>query len=300
MVINTVALEKGLKAEFNRAYGAMAGGDVYSRLFAALATVVPSSSNQEKYGFLGDVPVVKEWLGDKTYGNLADYDYTLVNKDYYTGIGIDRNEIADDQMGIIQPRIAMMAQRIRSYQGKLIANLIINGTTGTAYDSSAFFADRTAPNDNLLAGTGATVATFKADVYSARAAMMKFQSDTGEVLGLEMDTIVVPPELEGVAFEAVYSSSGVTASSTASMTENPINRWIKNVIVLPNATDANDWYGFATGFPIKPFIYQDREGVQTVLDDTQVKRNRTLEFSAEMRGNAGYGLFHMGVKVVNS
>ena len=246
------------------------------------------------------MPVVKEWVGDKTIGALTDYSYTLANKDYYTGIGIDRNEIEDDQMGIIVPRIQMMVQRIRAYHGKLIANLIINGTSGLAYDASAFFASRTAPNDNLLDGTGTTIAQIQADIYAARAAMLKFQTDQGEVLGLEMDTIVCPPEIEGKMIEAVYTQSGVTASSTAANTKNPINTWIKDVIVLPNASDANDWYGFCTSYPLKPMFYQKRKSPVPVLDDTQVKRNRTLEYSAEMRGAAGYGMFHMGIKTVNS
>ena len=298
MLVDTIALEKGLRAEFSRAYGAMIGGDVYAKLFAAVATVVPSGANNEKYGWFGDVPVVKEWIGDKTAGNLEDYDYTITNKNWYSMIGIDRNEIADDQIGAILPRIQMLAQRVRSYQGKLIANLLINGTTGTAYDSSAFFANRSSPNDNLLTGTGITNALLKADIYAARAAMMKFQSDTAEVMGLEMDTIVCPPELEGPVMEVVTSSND--PSLTGNANANPVKNWIKNVLVLPNATDANDWYGLATGFPIKPFVYQDREPVQTVLDDTAVKRNRTLEFSAEMRGNAGYAFFQMAIKTTNT
>ena len=297
-LVNTVALEKGLKAEFSRAYAAMIGGDVYARLFAAVATTVPSNAASEKYGWFGDVPGVKEWIGDKTSGQLEDYDYTITNKDFYSAIGIDRNEIEDDQIGIVMPRIQMLAQRVRSHQGKLIANLLINGTTGLAYDAAAFFANRTAPNDNLLAGTGVTNALLKADIYSARAAMMKFVSDTAEIMGLEMDTIVCPPELEGPIMEVVTSTND--PSLTGNANANPIKNWIKNVIVLPNASDANDWYGLATGFPIKPFVYQDRKAVQTVLDDTAVKRNRNMQFSAEMRGNAGYAFFQMAVKVVNT
>jgi len=42
-----------------------------------------------------------------------------------------------------------------------------------------------------------------------------------------------------------------------------------------------------------------RDSPELVLDDTMVKRNRKLVYSGEMRGNAGYGFFQMGVKVVN-
>ena len=296
MIVNTVALEKGLRIEFNKAFEAMAGGDPYIDLFNALATVIPSTSTEEKYGWFGDVPAVAEWLGDKKAGVLKDYDFTIKNKDFYTALDIDRDEIADDKLGALIPRMQMLAQAVKVYKGELIANLLINGTAGLAYDGSAFFANRASPNDNLLAGTGVTLATFKADVYAARSAMMKFQSDAGKVLGLRMDTLVVPPELEGVAYEAVTSTVGVAGDNVA----NPINKWIKQIIVLPNATDANDWYGLASGFPLKPFVFQDRSPVELVLDDTSVKRNRKLVYSAEMRGNAGYGFFQMAVKTVNA
>lgn len=295
MIVGTVALEKGLRIEFNRAYDALVAGDPYIDLFNTLATIVPSNSSSEKYGWFGDVPAVLEWLGDKKAGNIADYDYTIQNKDWYSAVAIDRDELEDDKLGAILPRIQMLAQRCKSYKGKLIADLITGGTAGLAYDGAAYFSNRAAPNDNLLAGTGVTLATIKADIYSARAAMFAFQSDTGVPLGLQMDTIVCPAALEGVMLEACTSAMGVAGDNV----NNPIRGWIKKVIVLPGASDANDWYGFASGMPLKPFVYQDRKGVELVLDETEVKRNRKLTYSAEMRGNAGYGFFHMGVKVVN-
>lgn len=296
MIVNTVALEKGLRVEFNRAYEAMIAGDPYLELAAQLATVVPSTSTEEKYGWFGDVPAVQEWLGDKVAGTLEDYDYTIKNKDFYTALDIDRNELDDDKLGAIMPRLQMLATVARRWRGEMIAALINNSLAGLAYDGSAFFANRAAPNDNLLAGTGVTLATVKADIYSARAAMARFESDAGRVMGLQMDTIVCPPELEGIMAEACTSTMGVAGDNIA----NPISRWIKRIIVLPDATDSSDWMGFASGFPLKPFVLQDRAPVSLVLDDTQVKRNRKLIYSAEMRGNAGYGFYQMGVRVVNA
>jgi len=294
MIVDTIALEKGLRIDFMKAYDAMIGGDAYIELADALATTLPSNSSEEKYGWFGDLPIVQEWLGDKVAGTLADYDYTVKNKDWYTALDIDRNEIEDDKLDALAPRMQMLAKVVRGWKGEMIADFLINGTAGLAYDGAAFFSNR-ATNDNLLAGTGVTLATFKADIYSARAAMMKFTTDVGRVMGLQMDTIVVPPELEGIAYEAVTSTMGVAGDNVA----NPINKWIKRIIVLPKATDANDWYGLATSWPLKPFVFQDRKPVNLVLDETQVKRNRKLIYSAEMRGNAGYGFYQMAVKVVN-
>lgn len=298
MVVDTVALEKALKVEYDKAYEAMIKEAGPARAVAALATEVPSTSASEKYGWLGDVPLVKEWLGPKTAGGLKDYDYTIKNKDFYSAVEIDRNEIEDDQMGIINPRIGMLVAAVAQYKFELIEDLIINGVTRLAYDGSAFFANRTAPNDNLLAGTGATVAAIKADIYSSRAAMMKFASDMGRVLGFALDTIVVPPELEGPMMEAVMTSAAPDATYGGLF--NPIKGWIKQVIVMPRLSDPNDWYGLSTGFPLKPFVYQNRKAPTSVLDDSEVKKTRKLIYSAEMRGNAGYGFFQMAVKVVNA
>ncbi len=298
MVIDTVALEKGLRVEFNRNYSAMLSGGGPEQAIMSLATTVPSGAASEKYGWLGDVPVVKEWIGEKTAESIEDYDYTILNKDWYNAVEIDRNELDDDQMGIILPRIQMLAQSLAWYKTEMIENLVVNGITNLAYDGAAFFANRTAPNDNLLAGTGPSQAQIKADINTARIAMMRFTSDQGRVMRLRGNVIVCPPEMEGDFLEVVTSQTPPTATNNG--VANPVRTWIDQVISLPALTDVNDWYMFATQYPLKPFIFQDRRPVSTVLDDTQVKSNRKLIYSGEMRGNAGYGFFQMGVKVVNT
>ena len=297
MVFNTILLERGLRAQFEAAYKQMLDRP-YLQQVRGVMTELPSNAASEKYAWLGDFPLVKEWIGDRAVGMLKDYDYTIKNKDWIIPIGIHENEIADDQIGAIAPRTQMMGQVLAKWPLEMVAALLVNGTTNLAYDGSAFFANRTAPNDNLLAGTGTTLAQIKADIATARAAMMRFASGKARPLGLMMDTIVCPPEIEATMLEAVKSSNIMTTSEGG--TYNPISGWIKNVISLPELTDTTDWYGLSTEFALRPFIFQTRQGVRTQLDDTEVKRNKRYIFQADMRGNAGYGFFHMALKVVNS
>lgn len=298
MLYNTSILEKGLLTQYQQAYSAMIGQPHLAQV-AELYTSVPSSAASESYAWLGDVPLVKEWIGDKTIGALKDYQYEIKNRDFYSGFGIDRNELQDEQISAITPRVQSLAAAVARWPWQLVTDLIINGTSGLAYDGNAFFANRTAPNDNLLSGTGSSVAQLRADITAARAAMMKFSSDAGRPMGLMMDTIVVPPELEGPMLEAVRGNTVIAVGQDGGAF-NPANGWIRNVITLPELADTNDWYGFATGMPIRPFIFQVRSAATPVLDDTQEKRNRKLDYSVEMRGNAGYGFYQMGVKVVNT
>lgn len=297
MVYSTSILKKGADARFHQIYGEMIKRPHLMDI-AAITTSVNSNSRAEDYSWLGDVPQVREWIGDKQIGSLNDYSYEIKNKDWYAGFAIDRTELEDEEISAIMPRVDSLAQAMSEHQMELVTQLMINGTSGLAYDGNAFFSNRTAPNDNLLAGTGTTLATVKADIQTARAAMMKFTSDTGKVMGLMMDTIVCPPELEATILEAVESSNIITSGEGA--TVNPVSRWIKRVIVSPELSDVNDWYGFSSTMPLKPFISQMRKMPETVIDDTQVKKNKKIDFSAERRGNAGYGFYQMAVKVVNT
>lgn len=297
MLYNSKILKPAIMGKYQEAYDKMIERD-YLRQIQSLISTVNSDKSEESYAWLGDVPGVREWIGDKQLGGLNDYDYAIKNKNWYDGFAIDRNELEDEQISAIMPRVEAVAMSVAKWPWELVTQLITNGTTGLAYDGSAFFANRTAPNDNLLAGTGTTLAQVKTDIQTARAAMMKFTSDTGRVMGLMMDTIVCPPELEATILEAVESSNIITSGEGA--TVNPVSRWIKNVIVSPELSDVNDWYGFASGMPLKPFIFQSRKRPETVIDDTQVKKNRKIDYSAELRGNAGYGFYQMAVKVVNA
>jgi phage major head subunit gpT-like protein len=230
---------------------------------------------------------------------MADYDYTSKNKDWIIPVAIHENELADDQVGILRPRVEMMGQSLAEHPMELVTTLLVNGTTNLAYDGVAFFSDVAGVRtfDNLLNGTGTTLAQVKADIQTARAAMMRFASDKGRKLGIMMDTIVCPPEMEATFLEAVTATSIVTSGQGTNF--NPISRWIKNVISLPELSDTNDWYGLATGYPLKPLIFQERQAVRVELDETERKRNKRVIFQADMRGNAGYGLPQMAVKVVN-
>lgn len=300
MIMNTVLLEKMLKTEFDRTYKAMLARPHLAAL-TSIITMVPSNSASEKYAWLGDFPSVVEWVGDRVAGMISNYDYTIKNKDWVSAIGIHENELSDDQSGMILPRVQMMAQVLAEYAMELIANLLINGTTNLAYDGIAFFSNASGVRtiDNLLAGTGITLAQIKADISSARAAMMRFTGDnTTKYLGLMMDTIVCPPELEATFIEAVTSPSFIVTGEGG--TTNPNQKWIKNIIALPELTDTTDWYGLCTGYPLRPFTYQERQAPRPQMDETERKRNKKIIFQADSRGNAGYTLPHLAVKVVNS
>lgn len=265
-----------------------------------VAMEVPSSRKSEQYAWLAGIPVVREWIGEKRAKQLADYSFTVYNKDFEATIPIDRNDLDDDATGSFDIMIRLLVDAMAEKPRQLLSALIVAGTTGTAYDGVAFFSNATGVRviDNLLAGTGTTVSYLAADLDSVVQAMMAFTDSAGEPLNIVPDTIYCPPALVSAFQRLCYSSTDPTASAQG--TFNPFGGGKFTIIGDARLSDASDWYAFKTNGALKPFVWQSRSAPKGVLDDTHVKANRMYYASAEMRGNVGYGLPHLAVKVVNT
>jgi len=290
------------RLEYNRALGEIDATNAWNPL-GELGTEIPSDGAEEDYRWLQENPEFQEWIGDRDLADLKDYKYTLRNKDFSASVKIFENELADDKMGVVLPRVRGMAGGEMRKWGKLIDDLIRNGTSNLAYDGIAFFSDVSGDrnNDNLLAsvislGTP-TVAQIATALRDTRVAGLGFKNSRGEIVGIVFDTFVVPPNLEMGFLQLVMSSSDPLLTNAG--TSNPYRTWVKRIIVDPGLTDGNDFYALSTGYSIGPFVRQKRQGIELVLDDTFVNVNKTLFFGADFRGNAGYGLPILAAKVVS-
>lgn len=72
---------------------------------AQVAAVVPSSTREEGYGWLGQFPRMREWIGDRVVNSLAAQSYKITNRDFEQTISVPRNDIEDDQYGIFAPML---------------------------------------------------------------------------------------------------------------------------------------------------------------------------------------------------
>lgn len=266
-----------------------------------LALRTLSTGSYETYAWLAALPAVKQWLGEKKAKELKDFGMTIKNLPFYDAVAVDRNDLRDDRVGAYETMIRTLPEKMMQHWRNMISDLIKNGTSGLAFDGVAYFSNASGARviDNLLAGSGVdTVAHVMTDIDSVVQAMMAFVDDEGEVLNIIPDTLVVPPAAKRV-FDSVVFSTADPSSSNAG-TRNPFADYGFRVIANAKLSDANDWYAFCTKGQLKPFVFQEREALRSVLDDTRVKETRMYKYSVEWDGNSGYGLPHLGVKVVNS
>jgi len=73
--------------------------DVYKQF----AMVVPSSTAQNVYPWMGDLPKLREWLGDRVVHGLKAADFTIKNRKFELTHGVDRDTIDDDSYGVYTP-----------------------------------------------------------------------------------------------------------------------------------------------------------------------------------------------------
>ena len=95
--------------------------------YERIATVVPSTTDSETYAWLGDIPGMKEWIGDREIQNLTGSDYTIKNKDFELTVGVDRNAIEDDKIGLYRPSIQMLGESAAMHPDELVYDLRMGG-----------------------------------------------------------------------------------------------------------------------------------------------------------------------------
>jgi phage major head subunit gpT-like protein len=182
---------------------------------------------------------------------------------------------------------------------KLMINLLTGGTSGLAYDGVAFFSDATGARtiDNLLAGSGTTLAQLETDLNAALTAMAKFKDDQGESLNIRGNLIICPKALENTFNRLVNSQTDPTASA-----QGTFNPYSGKFTVIGDArldaVDANDWYLLATNEIVKPFVFSMRQEAEPLFEKTPLTKQWVA--SANYRGNAGYGIPHLAIKTVNT
>jgi phage major head subunit gpT-like protein len=150
MKINSPNLD-ALRVGFQTAF--QGGLEMAVEQSSRVAFEIPSSTKEERLGFLGKMPNVREWVGDRQVQNFSEYDYSIKNKDWEITIGVDRNAILDDSFGIYNPLFAEMGQSTGGHRETLLFTALKNGFTSKAFDGQNYF-DTAHPILNADGSTG--------------------------------------------------------------------------------------------------------------------------------------------------
>ena len=129
----------------------------------SVATEVPSSTASNTYGWLGQFPQFREWIGDRVLKDMAAHGYSIINKDWESSVEVRRTDIEDDNVGVYKTLFQEMGRAAKAQPDELVFGLIKAGRTTLCYDGQNFF-DTDHPVYPNVDGTGAAVLVSNSDV----------------------------------------------------------------------------------------------------------------------------------------
>lgn len=288
MVINSHCLN-GISNGFNTLFNK--GLENVKPKYTEISMIVPSASRSETYLWLGQMPQLREWIGEREIQSFTANSYNIQNKDFELTISIPRNDIMDDTIGIYSPIIKNMGEETRLHPDKLIFDLLARGFTEKCYDNSPFFS-----HTHKYIGSSFTQSNFGTEKLTAQSYtkasenMMLFKGDKKRNLNIVPDLLVVAPQNAAKAREILYSD--LIEGSTN------INKGTCDLMVVPElANYGEQWYLLSTKRSLRPLIFQEREKPRFTpktkdMDDNVFFHNEFL-YGVNARYNAGFGLWQL-------
>jgi hypothetical protein len=128
-----------------------------------------------------------------------------VHEEFAKGFIVERKFIDDEQYNVIEKMTKDLARAGRYKVEQDAADLFNNGFTTPGYDGKPLFAD---DHPLLGGGTGSNLIDgelSEANLKRASTLMRKQVDEAGKLIQLQPDTLIVPPELEWLAYELIRS-----------------------------------------------------------------------------------------------
>ena len=287
---------KGLRAEYQEAY------DAYVANSDGIAMVVNSTTQTENYSWLGAVPRMRVFNGERKPVKIGNYKYSIDNEEYEASIAIDLKDVDDDQTGKYAILAGQIGESSAMFPDELLyGTLLPGGFSALAYDGQYFF-----DTDHSVGASGNQTNLITAKLGptgfgAARAALYRFKDDYGRPLNTVLKLIlVIPPELLSTAEQLVnnkFLASGAD-NQYYQAAEIRVNPWL---------TDVNAWYLINNVGTVKPFVIQNRKreelvvlghlpGAASVVNQSEAEfMRRKVYVGTYWRGAVGYGLFQKAV-----
>lgn len=285
-----------LKATFNKAF------DAAPSAWEKVAMRIPSAGSQNDYAWIENFPKMRKWVGDKVIRDLKAGKYVLINDDFEATIGVRRNDIEDDNLGIYAPQAQNAGFSAKQWPDELVFAKINLAFDEPCYDGKAFCATNhpvinpatnkgtSVSNKGTAVLSCATQAAAMASFGAARTAMRNFKDNEGRSLNIIPNVLLVPPALENVAWVLLNNDQLEDGKP------NPY-KGTAELVVDARLISSTAWFVLDTTKPVRPFIFQERKKPefvqQTKADSDDVFMRGEYKFGVESRGAAGFGFWQL-------
>ena len=161
-----------------------------------IAMRVPATQKEQRYGWLGKLPDVREWIGDRVVQNISESDYAIKEKKWELTVGVDRDDIETDNLGHYSLLFEAIGESTISKPEQLVWGLLKAGFTTNCYDGQFFFDtdhpvldENGAPQSVANTDGGSGAAWFLLDVGRViKPLILQVRRDFGEIVAKDKVT----------------------------------------------------------------------------------------------------------------
>jgi len=261
------------------------------RVTEQISTVIRMDAPLMKYKWLGAVPTMTRWVGEREIAKLRAQSQIIENEDWANGIEVERDDLDDDKLGIVAPRIRDLAQKGLDAMEEEVIGFYLDGFAGTrglTYDGQYLFdTDHKAESASDDSQDNVSSDAFDdagAALVSAYTSMLGFKDKNGKPLGIRPTALLHGPAIWNnvrKVLQVPFLSGGAT---------NP-NFGLVQPIMSKYIT-GNEWFLIDTTQGAMPVILQIRR-------DPTFRENgndlffskKSFEFGADATFGVGYGLW---------
>lgn len=108
-------------------------------MWQRIAEDVPATTKTMEYGWLKDLPRIREWIGDRHINSLEVAEYQIKEKKWEGTLAVDRDDIETDNVGIYSSRLAKMGSAAGSHYDELLWPLLNGGFANLCFDGQPYF-----------------------------------------------------------------------------------------------------------------------------------------------------------------
>jgi phage major head subunit gpT-like protein len=269
-------------------------------IYPEIATVMPNAGPYNQFNWLGDLPVMQAWVGPRVINRLRAEKHTLTTGWYANGIELDFDDIHEDKLGLVRPRIEQLAEMGPKKIDAVTIDFLVNGfggTLGLTYDGQYLFdTDHTADGSGVGVQQDNTVTgVFSSTTFnSAITKMMGFKGTNAEPLEITPDTLLGGPSSQLVFRQLLAAQYGSNGASNVDF------QYMKAIINARIAgAHATKWFMLSLANRIRSVIVGIEIAPQFAelsgWDQFHMFMHRTMLAGAHMKVGWAYGLWQTAV-----
>lgn len=243
----------------------------------SISMLFSSDQDGETYAWIGQSPVMREWIGGRHAKGFTENSIELKNTHFEATVEFLVKDMRRDKSSQVDIRIDDLAKRTNSHWASLLSTLIVSGESALSYDGQFFFDTDHAEGESGVQSnkidvdisalpaevhgvvTAPSVAEMQQAILAGVTQIQGFVDDQSEPMNETANQflVMVPTTLHIAALNALAVAGGTALES---QTGHGLN-----IRVVSNAR-LNTWNDkfaiFRTDGATKPFIRQQETEVQ--------------------------------------